>query len=209
MASRIAAGPVAMLVAVLVLAGCGVARTTGASGQTAQNHGFHGALLDRQYVVPDQSLADTGGKRFSMRHDAGHPLSVVFFGYTHCPDTCRIVMGTIASAYARLQPSTQRHVQVLFVSTDPVRDTLPVLRAYLRHFNRAFVGLRAPLPEVIKLARPMAIFVAKGRTLPGGGYDVDHSIAVLAVRDGRVPLVWTADTTPADMADDLNRLLKG
>lgn len=197
------------MLAILVLAGCGVSGTTGASDQTAQNQGYHGALLDRQYVVPNQNLTDTAGRRFSMRQDAGHPLSVVFFGYTHCPDTCRIVMGTIASAYARLQPSNRRDVQVLFVSTDPARGTLPMLQAYLRHFNRAFVGLRAPLPEVIKLGRPMAIFVAKGRKLPGGGYDVDHSTAVLAVRDGRVRLVWSADTTPADMADDINRLLNG
>ena len=65
----------------------------------------------------------------------------MFFGYTHCPDICQIVMADIASALARLDPSRARQVEMLFVTTDPARDDPATLRAYLDRFDPAFEGL--------------------------------------------------------------------
>jgi protein SCO1/2 len=172
------------------------------------DHGYHGAWLDRPYRVPDVALTDTAGQRYTVAHD-GPALTVLFFGYSNCPDICQVVMSTIASAVTRLDPSDRQRVQVAFVTTDPARDTGPVLRRYLDRFDPGFVGLTGPLDRVDALARPLGVYVKQGRRLPSGGYEVDHGTSVTAVRDGRAPLVWAADVSPADLAADLHRLLDG
>ena len=64
----------------------------------------------------------------------------MFFGYTNCPDICQVVMSTIASGIAKLPKSDQDALQVVFVTTDPARDTAKVLRTYLDRFNPEFLG---------------------------------------------------------------------
>ena len=99
-------------------------------------------------------------------------------------------------------------MQVVFVTSDPARDTAPVMRAYLGRFNPAFIGATGSIDQVATLAKPLGIFIKKGKKLPGGGYEVDHTTSVVAVRDGKAPLVWTTGVSPADMAADIKKLLK-
>jgi protein SCO1/2 len=199
-----------LLITVLALAGCG---TTGEEGSAAvsglhqaDNHGYHGAYLDAPYTVPDLPLTDTAGKPYSVA-TATAPLKVVFFGYTHCPDICQVVMSTIASAVARLDAAQRTQVQVDFVTTDPARDTGPVLREYLDRLDPSFVGLTGSLRQVIDLAQPLKVYVAKGQKLPSGGYEVDHSTVVFGVTGNRAQLAWGQNTSPAEMAADIIRLL--
>ena len=97
----------AVLVA-LVLAGCGSsdsgAAVTGV--RTSDDDGYHGVLLDEPYAVPDVTLTDTDGESFDLA--AQERRTLVFFGYTNCPDICQVVMSTIASAVASCSPEEQR-----------------------------------------------------------------------------------------------------
>jgi protein SCO1/2 len=194
----------------LALAGCGSSATEGsaavAGGQQAGDHGYHGAYLEAPYTVPDLPLTDTAGKPYSVA-TAAAPLKVVFFGYTHCPDICQVVMSTIASAVTRIDAAQRKQVQVVFVTTDPARDTAPVLREYLDHFDPSFVGLTGSLPRVVDLAKPLKVYVAKGQKLPSGGYEVDHSTVVFGVTGNRAQVAWGQNTSPADMSADIIRLL--
>ena len=196
MASRLAA----VLLAVLLLAGCGEDAPT--------EEGYHGAVLDQQYVVPDTALTDTDGQPYSLAADTDKPLTLVFFGYTHCPDICQVVMATIASALTRLDEQDRERVDVAFVTTDPARDDEQTLRGYLDRFDPSFIGLTGDLQTIIDVGKPLAVAVEQGEKLPSGGYEVVHSTQVTAIDDhDRVPILWTQRTSASDLADDIHRLL--
>jgi protein SCO1 len=202
----------AALVAVLTLmvAGCGGSQDDSAvvSGlQSSDDQDYTGTYLDAPYVVPDISLPDTDGTPYSLA-TASAPLKLVFFGYTHCPDICQVVMSTIASAVSRLDAAQRDRVQVVFVTTDPARDTGPVLRGYLERLDPDFVGLTGDLQQIIALAAPLKVYIARGEKLPSGGYEVDHTTVVFGVTGDKAQIAWGQDTSPSAMAADIIRLLK-
>jgi protein SCO1/2 len=169
---------------------------------------FSGAVLHSPYHAPVTALKDTDGQAFSLAGDTQHRLTLVFFGYTHCPDECPATMSTLASAMLQLDDADRRNVQVVFVTTDPARDTGPVIREWLDHFSSSFVGLTGPLPTIKKVATGVGIPIEKGRRLPSGGYDVTHGLQVFGI-DGKnqIPVVWTYGTTAPEFARDIHQLL--
>ncbi|MCW2867668.1 MAG: hypothetical protein JWR20_1856 [Marmoricola sp.] len=200
------------LVLAPVLAGCGSSGDSASQSgapvkdlRVPDDDGYKGIKLDKDYVVPSVPLTDTAGRPYDL--STQQKRTIVFFGYTKCPDICQIVMSTIASAVARLDRADRARVQVLFVTTDPARDTRKVLRAYLDRYDPTFQGVTGPLARIEALGKPMGIDVAKGQKLPSGGYEVDHTTNVISVRDGRGDLVWTASTSPTDLASDLHKVL--
>jgi protein SCO1 len=201
-----------LLAAVLVLlVGCSsVEDGSNAIVVGGDDDGYHGALLTEPYDVPDLRLTDTDGKRYSLATSPTEPVTLVFFGYTRCPDICQIVMSTIASALARLDAGDRERVGVVFVTTDPARDDEATLRAYLDQFDPSFVGLTGDLATIKTVGEKLGVYIAKGQELPDGGYEVDHSTPVIAVKaNGRAPLVWTQGVSSAQLAEDVTALLDG
>lgn len=171
--------------------------------------GMNGAVLTTPYDVPKVALHDTAGDAYDLAKDTTTPLTLVFFGYTHCPDVCQVVMATIASALNRLDESAREDVSVVFVTTDPDRDTPEVLRAYLDRFNPDFVGLTGDLDEIVALGEGMGVSIAKGQELPDGGYEVDHSTPVIGVEGkGEAPIVWTQTVSAAQLAEDITAMVE-
>ena len=169
---------------------------------------FSGAVLHTPYHAPGTELTDTDGRPFSLASSTDKPLTLVFFGYTHCPDECPTTMATLASAMLQLDDADRANVQVVFVTTDPARDTGPVIRDWLDHFDRDFVGLTGPLPTLKQVAEQVGVPVTKGRRLPSGGYDVTHGTQVLGMDDAnQIPVVWTLGTTAPEFAHDIHQLL--
>ena len=167
-----------------------------------------GAVLDQPYVVPTTPLTDTNGDLYSLADSTHKRLTLVFFGYTHCPDICSIVMGSLASAMTRLDDADRKQVDVVFVTTDPQRDTEQVLHNYLARFDPAFIGLTGPLPTIARIGSALAVAVMKGQKLASGGYDVTHGTSVLGIdRNDQVPIVWTEGTSAAQFASDIHQLL--
>ena len=171
--------------------------------------GMNGAVLTTPYDVPKVALHDTDGDAYDLAKDTTTPLTLVFFGYTHCPDVCQVVMATIASALNRLDESAREDVSVVFVTTDPERDTPEVLRAYLDRFNPDFVGLTGDLDAIVALGEGMGVSIAKGQELPDGGYEVDHSTPVIGVEGkGEAPIVWTQTVSAAQLAEDITTMVE-
>ena len=167
-----------------------------------------GAVLTEPYVVPATPLTDTEGAAYSLADDTDKRLTLVFFGYTNCPDICQVVMQTLASAMTRLDDADREQVDVVFVTTDPARDDETVLRSYLDHFDPGFVGLTGSLPTIIEIGNSLAIAVEHGEKLPSGGYDVTHGTSVLGIdSDDEVPIVWTQGTSATQFASDVLQLL--
>lgn len=193
-----------------VLAACGgtaPAQTT--SGFTESNpDGKHGAVLTDPYVVPDVTLTATDGSDFSVTEDTDAPITLVFFGYTKCPDICSIVMADIASALTRLEPEDRADVDVLLITSDPARDDPATLREYLDRFAPEFEGLTGDLETIVALGNDLGVAIEKGPRLPSGGYEVTHGSQIVAIdAQDRSPIVWTEGTAPALLAEDLADLL--
>jgi len=186
----------------------GSARSDGApiitSGAAAD---WKGTAITNPYPLPDQEFTDTAGSAFVLASDADAPVTLVFFGYTHCPDICNIVLANIAAALRGASPEVRDATELVFVSTDPARDTPEVVRDYLDRFDPAYAGLVAPVATVEQAARDLYISYERpdGTT---GGYEVEHGAYTTAFVDGEARVVWAEDVTVADLRADLTRLAR-
>ena len=89
--------------------------------------------------------------------DAAEDVTLVFFGYTHCPDICNVVLANIASALRGSPAAVRDATRLLFVTTDPARDTRQVVREYLDRFDPAYDGLIAPVGTVAQAASDLHV----------------------------------------------------
>ena len=202
------AGVGVVLLGAVLLAACGGGPEPVATVTGGDDDGLHGAVLTDRYVVPDLPLTDTSGASYSLTEDTRKPLTLVFFGYTHCPDICQMVMANLASAMTRLDESQRAQVDVVLVTTDPARDDAAVLRDYLDRYDPTFIGLTGDLAAITRLGDALGVYIARGAKLPSGGYEVDHGTPVVAIdADDRSPIVWTQGTSAAELAEDVSVLL--
>lgn len=162
------------------------------------------------YPASDAELTTLDGDPFSLATDLDKPLTLVFFGYTHCPDICPLVMSTLAAAMARLDQAERDQVQVLFITSDPGRDTPVILRGYLDHYDPAFDGLTGDIDTIAEVAKSLHIYVSDGTELPGGGYDFNaHGTQITGMTpDGNATILWSQDISPATLATDIRILLQ-
>lgn len=191
---------VAALLAGLLLGGCD---KPGAPAVAFNGVDITGAEYGRELALPDvdgqpRKLADFKGK-----------VSVVFFGYTQCPDVCPTTMAELAQIKQSLGADGAR-VQGIFVTVDPERDTPQVLKAYIANFDPSFVGLRGSPEQTAAAAREFKVFYMKVPGKTEGSYTVDHT-AGSYVFDGQGRLrLFVRYGTPAEaLASDIKQLLKG
>ena len=169
---------------------------------------FTGVVLDQPYRLAGTPLTDTDGQPYSLTTDTDARLTLVFFGYTHCPDICGTVMSNLASAVTRLDAADRKQVQVVFVTTDPARDDEQTLRHYLDHYDPDFLGLTGPLKDIVAVGDSVHVAIEKGQKLPSGGYEVVHGTTVIGIdHHDQVPVVWTEGTSAAQYAADIHSLL--
>ena len=209
---RRAVAAVGAAVLALGLAGCGGSDASDGSAvahlSIHDDDGLHGVVLPKPYDVPDVTLTDAAGQPYDLPADATKPLTLVFFGYTHCPDICQVVMANIASSLTRLDADQRAKVQMEFVTTDPARDDVRTIRSYVQRFDPAFDGLTGDLPTIVRLGKAFDVPVEKGEKLASGGYDVAHGTQIVGLLpDGRAPFVWTEGTDPAALAEDVSTIL--
>jgi protein SCO1/2 len=185
----------AIVVAVLVLAGCGkreaerfqLTDVTGAS---------FGKSLD---------LTDHTGKRRSLADFKGKVV-VLFFGFTHCPDACPTTMAELANVAKELGPDAER-LQVLFVTVDPERDTPELLRQYVPSFHPSFLGLYGTPQETTAAAKEFKVYFQK-QSQPGGSYSMDHSAGTFVLdRQGRLRLFAQYGAGSRPLLHDIRVLL--
>jgi protein SCO1/2 len=184
---------------ILGVAACG--------GDHVQAGDLHGTIVDPPFTVAKEALENTAGQPYSLVTNTEKRLTLVFFGYTNCPDICGTVMGNLASAMTRLDDRDRAQVDVVFVTTDPERDTPQVLRRYLDRYDKSFIGLTGPIDEVQVVGKSVA--VGMGDRLPTGGYDVNaHSTQVTGIdSDDEAPIFWSQTTSSAQFAQDIHTLL--
>jgi protein SCO1/2 len=199
-----------LLPAVVSLAACTASDEPASNAiiTTTQNPGgYRGAVLDRPYRLPDVALTDTAGRPFRLRDDTRKPVTLVFFGYTSCPDVCNTVLADVAAALRRMDAGARAKVELVFITTDPARDTPRVIRGYLDRFDPSFVGLTGRLPVIEQVAAALGVPLTGITKLPGGGYEVGHGAQVIGfTSDDGGRLVWTHPTAVRDLRHDITKL---
>lgn len=174
--------------------------------------GLAGPTLQRPIPKPDFTLTATDGAPFHFRAATAGYVTLLFFGYTNCPDVCPVHLTNIAAALHNLDPEVQRQVKVVFVTTDPDRDTGPVVRAWLDHFDPGFIGLTGAINDINKIQQGLMLGSAEREpqlTPADTGYTVGHAAIVLAfTRDDSAHVVYPFGVRQADWAKDLEKLVK-
>jgi protein SCO1 len=163
---------------------------------------LHGGVLTPPDREPHIVLTDTSGASYNLRsRGAGH-VTLVYFGYTHCPDVCPTTMADIAQALRQSSAAVRRKVSVVFVTVDPYRDSAPVLRRWLNGFDTSFIGLRGSLAQVITAQRAAGLPVSR---VSRNGKTIEHSAEVLAYTpDGIAHVLYTeGPSTIDDLVHDL------
>ena len=164
-------------------------------------------------VAPDSAFGggnytlETGsGKPFTDASLAGAP-TMLFFGYTHCPDVCPTTMADLAAAL-KLMGDRASEVQVLFVTVDPERDTQEILSQFVPSFNPTFVGLYGSPEQTAETAKNFKIFYEKQVDPGKSGYTIDHSAGVYAFdKQGKIRIYLKFGQKPEELAHDLGTLL--
>jgi protein SCO1 len=150
-------------------------------------------------------LVDQNGKTVTDA-DLKGKWSLVYFGYTHCPDACPTALNDIAIALDQLGPRREA-VRSVFITVDPERDTPEVLKEYVTSFDAAILALSGSPEEIARAAKAYRVYYAK-HPEPGGDYSMDHS-SVIYVMDpeGRFTASFTHQSTPEEIAERLKKLL--
>jgi protein SCO1 len=204
-----AARSLVAVVVVLLISGC-IAAPSGPTGQrNADPAGYTGgSSLPEPYSMPEISLTDTSGRPYNLATTPSKPVTLLFFGYTHCPDVCITVLSDVALAMKRLAPADRDQIQFIFVTTDPVRDTEKPIRRYLDRFDPSFVGLTGPLPMIKRAATQVGVDIEGVEKLPSGGYEVGHSAQVIGFSRNSGVVLWTPGTSIAALKHDFALLVE-
>jgi len=138
-------------------------------------------------------------------------IVLLYFGYTFCPDICPLTLANVSLALRKLDPSAE-NVQVLFVTVDPDRDSLSVLKEYAGNFGPEVVGLRGSPDEIASLAKRYRVYYAVSPANGDKPYEVDHSSAIYVFdKTGKIRLLVSSMSTAQPdiegLASDLRRLL--
>ena len=192
---------VAAVLAALVILGAGVFL---ALALRDNPRGAAGTVLASAIGGPFR-LTDQNGKTVTDA-DLKGKWSLVYFGYTHCPDACPTALNDISIALEDL--GTKRDaVRPVFITVDPERDTPEALKAYVTSFDAPILALTGTPEQVAQAAKGYRVYYAK-HPEAGGEYSMDHS-SVIYVMDpqGRFTASFTHESTPEQIAERLKKLL--
>jgi protein SCO1 len=160
-----------------------------------------GTWLPQQKAVADFRLVDTAGREFTRAELRGAP-TLVFFGFTHCPDVCPMTLLKLAQIR---KSAAVAGLRVLFVSVDPQRDTPAALGLYVHAFDPSFEGLTGDPKTINALAANFGVAVNRVE-LAGGDYTMDHSAVVFLLdSSARIAAIFTPPFDAATFAADLRR----
>jgi len=167
-------------------------------------------VLPKPRVIADFRLLDQQGRSFSLDRLRGK-WSLLFFGFTHCPDVCPSALYDLRQVADRLRqagPGIAAH-QVVFVSVDPERDSPERMREYVSYFDPDFLGVTGDTAQLVPLTRQLGVAWRIEEHLPGSEqYTVDHSASVLLMDpSGRLYGVFAAPIDPESMSADLLEVL--
>ncbi|MFD8740624.1 SCO family protein [Streptomyces sp. NPDC059618] len=200
--------------AALTLSGCGkgddgAAPVAVVSAETGTAKAA--TVLDNPFTKPDLVLTDTTGKKYDLlARTKGRP-TLIYFGYTHCPDVCPLTMNNLAVAKKQLPKAEQDKLRVVFVTTDPARDTPAALGAWLKGIDPDFVGLTGDFATIQAGARSLGISIEPTTKDKHGKTVSVHGTQVIAFspKTDAGYVLYGEDATVDDYTKDLPKIVEG
>ena len=209
----------ALAAAALTLAGC----SSGSGGSdspavvqsSASGAGLRGAQLPTPVTLDAAASAavfrSSDGGTTTLGALQRGKLMLLYFGYTNCPDVCPTTMADLGTALRGMSSLVQAHTQVVFVTSDPARDTTARMKTWLANFDGGlvlpFVGLTASLEQIDSVADSVGVPLSPPVVEKNGSVSVEHGAQTLAFVDGKAPIMWLAGTTSDDYAHDITQLV--
>jgi protein SCO1/2 len=170
----------------------------GLAACAAPKPAFHNEVIDPPMAAAEIKMIDHTGKPFQLSSERGKVV-LMYFGFVNCPDECPLTMAHIKQALEMLGDQAQ-NVQVVMISTDPVRDTPEALGNFLGAFNPTFIGIPGTSEELAKIYKDYGVTV-----LDGG--ETHSSYTYVIDQNGNLRLTFNPDTQPDDITADLKILL--
>jgi protein SCO1 len=207
--------PALLLAAGLLLAGCGGAAEADAGGSSGghdhsadppatlaeDDGGYAGLHLADPYQKPEFTLTDSTGAAYDFAERTANGPTLLFFGYTNCPDICPTTMADVAIGLSTVDQEVAARTNVVFVTTDPARDTPDALREYLGRFDTglatSFVGLTGDQAAIDQAQ------LAAGVPQAEDNGQLHSSLLLLYGTDGEADVAFDAENTAKDIAHDL------
>lgn len=189
----------------LALAAAGALALAGCE-RAAPPHRFNAIDLTGASYAQGFNLPDFNGKPRTLADFKGK-VTVVFFGYTQCPDACPTTMAELSGILKTLGPDASR-VQVVFITVDPSRDTAALLKNYVTNFRPDFLALRGDEAQTQQVIRDFKVLVEKVPGKTADSYTIDHTAGTYIFDPmGRIRLFASQSLDPAMLTADIRALL--
>ncbi len=199
--------------ATMTLTACGSGDDSGKPVAVVSEETSHQAatVLDQPFEKPDLVLTDTHGKKYDLRQETAGRPTLIYFGYTHCPDVCPLTMNNLAVAKKALPKAEQDKLRVVFVTTDPGRDTPAELGKWLNGIDPQFIGLTGDFATIQAGARSVGIAIEPTKKDKNGKLVSVHGTQVVAFspKTNQGYVVYGEDATVDDYTKDLPKIIKG
>ncbi len=180
-----------------------------ALAQQANRDVYRGGMVTPPLPKPRFVLTDTSGAPFDFWNRTEGTVTLLFFGYTSCPDQCPMHMSNIGVALKKLPPGVASQVKLVFVTTDPARDTPLKLRHWLDNFDKHFVGLTGTEAALEAVQEAAGVPMARKTESRNGSYGVAHANFVVAyTKDNLAHVIYPGGVTKDDWIHDLPLLIR-
>jgi protein SCO1/2 len=171
-------------------------------------YSYQGSLINPPVPATDFTLTNQNGGTFRLSDQRGK-IVLIFFGFTHCTDVCPATLANFARVKQMLGNQAQ-HVDFVFITVDPERDSPEALRKDLAKFDPSFIGLTGTRSELEKVWKAYGVYQAKVDGGSAGGYSVDHtSITYLIDAQGNWRLTYPFGIEAEKIVSDLQHLIRG
>lgn len=216
-ARRSSISVVLAVIVIVALSACGSRGSThppATVGGSSASSGYAGDVLPTPITLTNTAKSAVFGSATGASTTLGSVqhgrLMLLYFGYTHCPDVCPTTLADLGQALRQVPVQVRQRTQVVFVTSDPHRDTPAVMKAWLAHFDAGlplrFVGLTASLAQIDRVAKSVGVPLSPPVTEANGSVSVEHGAQTLAFIAGKATVLWLAGTTVAFYTHDITEL---
>ena len=168
---------------------------------------IQGAIYPKAKQIKSFNLINHRSENIT-KEDFKHHWSLIFVGYTHCPDICPTTMTVMTQVSEFMQKQNIKPPEIVFLSVDPERDTADILHSYVTYFNKGFIGITGEVEEIKQLSAQLNAVFRKAPGLSGEitdkDYLMDHSSALMLINPhGNLQSILTAPHTPANVIESI------
>ncbi|HXP86538.1 MAG TPA: SCO family protein [Bryobacteraceae bacterium] len=179
------------------------------SAQQANTGSYRGGLVTPPLPKPRFVLTDTSGAPFDFRQRTEGYVTLLFFGYTNCPDQCPMHMANLGAALKKVPVAIADQIKLIFVTTDPARDSPAAVRRWLDLFDRRAIGLTGTERAIEAVERAASVPLATKTGPANGNYGVAHANFVLAYsKDNLAHVIYPGGVSKEDWVHDLPLLIQ-